>query len=352
VWTRALLTGVRASKGTDFNLTGVACPSTSDCLVVGTAYDNIHGTSQPVVEKFDGRSWTRVSVGQSSDTWQDVACFARDDCMIVGYSGSDQPVTETYRDGRWSRSTPSTAHVELTAVACSTSNTCIVAGTPFAALSTFKSWIETNGKWSAVPVRESVSAETFVNSISCVNRGYCEGVGSYGYGGPAGAGISFHFNGSSWTTDERQDATVYRGGFGNVSCTARSTCVATEDLSWPYSSDPDGRSGFFAQELLKGHWHNLGRQLPVSMQLYVAEGGVQCFATGSCYVVGGSDTAMYFGVVDHATLEPLAVVSGVRLGDPAPYPWLASLSCPTMNMCVEVGSNPGSPYVLVGRVKP
>lgn len=139
---------------------------------------------------------------------------------------------------------------------------------------------------------------------------------------------------------------MWRGGFGNVSCTSAGLCVATEDLSWQLSRDSDGLAGFLAQRLVHRRRVSLGRGLPGPDQLVVAEGGVQCLGRHWCLVAAGSDTGMFTGLVLDGRLQPLQVVPGVRLH--GLYPDLTMLACASRAFCVETSDNVGTPYVLVG----
>jgi len=345
-WTKTTLSGITYSKGATYSLGSAACPSRTSCFVVGNEY-SASGKSVGIVEHFDGRTWIRLHVGLASDVWESVSCATAHFCMIVGSDVGYHALAEIDDAGHWIRAHLPRSSSQLSAVSCPEPGMCLATGDRTGGFGVFVSWEYYSDTWHTVTVHSGIAADVSVSSISCVNAADCEGVGSYGYGGSGGSGISFHFNGVSWTSNEIQSSGEYRGGFGNVSCTHAGLCVATEDLSWPLPNDADGLSGFLAQELVHGRWKTLGRGLPPPDQLVVDEGGVQCFTQGWCIVIGGSAHPMYLGVVANHHLSNLHVVHNVRLR--GTYPWLASLSCAGPTFCVEVSENLGSPYVLLGK---
>lgn len=346
VWTPAILPGISKSRSAQFFFDSAACPSRTSCFVVGSVYNK--GSSMSVIEHFNGNTWTLVKTWLTSWQFVSVSCASVEFCMVVGSNDNNGALVEVDNHGRWTQTILPRPGTDLRAVACPKPGTCVVTGQRTSGFGVIESWEYSRHTWRAIPVHAGVQALMSVNSIACVNAANCQGVGYYGGGGPAGSGIIFHFDGHSWTRSEIQSMSTYRGGFGNVSCTPTGLCVATEDLSWPLSRDSDGLSGFFAQELVNGRWMTLGRGLPGPDQLVVAEGGVQCFDQGWCFVVGGSDHPMFLGTVTRRHLSPLALVRGVKLGVPS-SPWLTDLACASPSFCVEASTSNKSPYVLVGR---
>ena len=78
----------------DNQLFGVTCPSASDCWAVGLYRNRDQfqpGPYQPMVEHWDGTSWTIVSSPNTGDMQSNylyaVACTSASDCWAAGRSG-------------------------------------------------------------------------------------------------------------------------------------------------------------------------------------------------------------------------------------------------------------------------
>lgn len=349
-WRVVELAGIRSERNADYDLSGVSCPTTTFCLIAGTETYPNQSRVEGIVEDYSGHSWRRLFVGRRADTFDTVACAAADFCAVGGSDAHDDPLIEMYDHGRWLRWLLPGVGEDVSAVACPTAGACVAVGWSYSRAGVFVSWAFAHGRWRKVPVHPGIEAYVGMASVSCVSSTDCTGVGHYGGGGPGGAGIVEHFNGSHWGAAEIQSAWVYRGGFGDVSCTRRGLCVATEDLSWQLRSGDieGGLAGIVSQIRIGREWKTLGRGLPGPDQRLVAQGGVQCFLAGWCVVDGGSDTGMFVGIVNHGRLSPLSVVRGVHLN--GAYPDVLALSCAKATMCVEVSDNLDAPYVLAGNL--
>jgi hypothetical protein len=87
-------------------LTGVSCPSASNCTAVGNG-EPPHGRQHVLVEHWNGRRWglqfMPVAKGQADPELIGVTCAAAENCTAVGfyiaYPGNDQYKTLAERHG-------------------------------------------------------------------------------------------------------------------------------------------------------------------------------------------------------------------------------------------------------------
>lgn len=81
----AAATVVRNGSGdSEFSLSGVSCPSSSDCMGVGS-YAARSGASVPFAEQWNGTSWRAIPISAPEfSELTDVTCVDTSDCMAVG----------------------------------------------------------------------------------------------------------------------------------------------------------------------------------------------------------------------------------------------------------------------------
>jgi hypothetical protein len=80
-------------RGLGTNLYGISCGSPASCVAVGVAAtDGSEGTSHPLADSYDGRSWTTASMpalhkGRGNGQFQGVSCVSAVFCVAVGEGG-------------------------------------------------------------------------------------------------------------------------------------------------------------------------------------------------------------------------------------------------------------------------
>ena len=123
----------------DSGLIAVSCASRSSCLAVGGAGDSVGNPTGTLVERWDGTSWTIVQTpsnpGGTNSSLSGVACPSSTDCTIVGLGfPPDGPVTLAER---WNGTTlsihstpriPGAYDLAPPGVACPTLSTCSTVG--------------------------------------------------------------------------------------------------------------------------------------------------------------------------------------------------------------------------------
>jgi hypothetical protein len=126
------------------SLDGIACPTTSQCVAVGTAEQN-GGFDVPLIEVWDGKKWTATAGPNVSeyDGLDAISCPERSTCIAVG--SSSDPVTNTTKtlierwDGTtWSIDTSPSAGPDaksvtdnVNGVSCPSTPTCVAVGRYF-----------------------------------------------------------------------------------------------------------------------------------------------------------------------------------------------------------------------------
>jgi hypothetical protein len=296
-WSISPAVNVAGSRHTE--LDGVSCSSTTACVAVGlSSYGKRNGT-RPVIERWDGLSWSVQPTPPVSNGFLDaVSCVSVSACTAVG--------------GRYSF---------------------------FAALSSARGsalaerW---NGaSWSAQampPMPRHVSSEG-LEGVSCPSTQACVAVGSTGTGGAVALG----WNGLTWSS---QLTLAGRYASGNpadldtVSCATPEACVA----GGTHVTKVVNVSGIWAR------WNGVTWTRPRSTT--VRENGpmesVSCVAAIDCTAIAGADIEHWSG----STWSSKTVLDSFA-------DTLQSISCASTTRCVAVGfrmsgNNAGRPLVGIG----
>jgi hypothetical protein len=215
----------------DAFLSAVSCFSASACTAVGT-YDNTTVSHDvPLVERWNGTSWSLQSApnpGSAKRSDLDgVSCKAVNACMAVGSydtsGGTTTRLIEGWNGTTWTVRTmpplPSgVTYSNLDAISCSAATACTAIGSTSDAPPLILRWNGTS--WTSQNL--AVSSENY-RSISCWSNTACTAVGGYN---------TAFWNGSTWSTQ-----TIFQlpdGGspqLYGVSCTSAAACTATGEES-------------------------------------------------------------------------------------------------------------------------
>ena len=121
-------------RGNGSYLSGVACPSTSDCTAVGYRYSS--GLDATLAEAWNGIAWTIQKTPNPKETvigpyLSGVACPSTSDCTAVGYSAGDT-LAEAWNGIAWTiEKTPKPKGANnsyLYGVACPSTSACTAVG--------------------------------------------------------------------------------------------------------------------------------------------------------------------------------------------------------------------------------
>jgi hypothetical protein len=216
----------------------VSCPSRVDCLAVGEYFPH-QGRPMPLVERWNGRSWSVASVplppSARNGFLGGVSCVSAQVCVAVGSAqavGSSQirALVETWNGHRWSsRLLPDAGRGGLGGVSCSSASACTaVGGTQKRTLA--ERW---NGhRWRIEStLNPSGTKDWFdinvLESVFCPSRTACTAVGGTATGGSDGVPLIEQWDGKRWAGKRIPRFAPPRNNFlDGVYCTTTTTCTA------------------------------------------------------------------------------------------------------------------------------
>lgn len=223
---------------TSIRFNGVACPSESFCMAVGT-YVASTGKDTTIAEVWNGSSWSISSTpnpAESLSRLEAVSCASSTHCVAVGnYAprvGNGHTLAEVWNGRAWSIQTTPTTGVALEAVSCPSEGSCVAVGYgEGGAGRTATLALAWNGVEWVVQRTPSLEVElNFLLGVSCTAATSCTAVGEgHAIGVPARP-IAVRWNGREWLLQSVPTPTGSEGvGLSSVSCTAESACAAVGD---------------------------------------------------------------------------------------------------------------------------
>lgn len=208
-------------------LTAVSCTSARACTAVGSYVPNNSGLDSPLIERWNGSSWSIQKKGAPPGYGADltgVSCTARTLCTAVGEDYTDPlgqlyPIALRWTGRGWSLS-QSAYQARVTAVSCTSATACTWVGEDYI-LGDYGPGYPLLGGWDGMHWTEggtisvpNPALNTALNAVSCTAANACTAVG--------GQGIALAWNGSVWSSQQTPTASVLRG----VSCTSATVCTA------------------------------------------------------------------------------------------------------------------------------
>jgi hypothetical protein len=264
-----------AKKYSAASLSGVSCPTATDCMAVGTA-SNKSGAQLALIEQWNGTRWAIQSVPNPQFTNQSflngVSCSTETACTAVGQfntsTGGQFTLTERWNGKSWTvQSTPITAKgpSELNGVSCPSATTCIAVGdygTHF--ISLIERW---DGKsWAIQSTPKPVG---YPQSVSCSSSTACIAVGAQDVE---------RWDGTSWTI---QTSTITLADPYGVSCPSTTLCVAVGS---------QGSSSLTLAEEWNGEiWSAQSTASP--SDTFNGLAGVDCSSSTRCTAVGSYENS-------------------------------------------------------------
>ncbi len=337
-------------------LYGISCPSTLECITVGT--DDVAGIASIGHETDGSWSWSplrEVDRGQTGVIIS-VDCVSDASCVGVGVDSDDgQGVSVTVAESAgkwtWSKSTliPAGAGGDSNAlsVGCSAANDCVEVGASAAGQAASATGIAAHGVWkwskSVELVADDDDAGAF-NDVVCSSATRCLAVGGDGNDeGIAAAGADV---GGSWHWGALEDLGYDSDHLGSVlislSCPTAVTCVAI-------GFDEANNALYATASFSSGAWH-WSRLTAISNSDASVDGpiqlsGVSCPTSTRCLAVGSGVGELgvqiaYAEGTRSGTHWRWDVFSAGNTEDQEPDGVLATVSCPSPTECVAVGNNP------------
>jgi hypothetical protein len=316
-------------------LSGVSCPSASDCTAVGQG--NGDGTPFPLGERWRDGRWSLENVpapaGAAENQLNGIACPATDRCEAVGAVGPTRGVvsTEALRwNGRtWQlQHTPALPGTGLNAVSCVTESDCVAVGEGLPGAGALaERW---NGKdWTVQPTPKPAGAQhAGLNAIWCAAASNCMAAGGY-MGATGGIHVlTEQWNGHAWKlVPAPTPSSSPNNDFSAVACPASSACIGVGG-SFDTSGNP---TGTFAER-----WHGTRwtlQRTPTQHTPGSFLGSVWCKSATACIATGSTNAGTLAERLSGTTWTVL----------PTPNPpgtqgdFLSSVSCISLSACTGVG---------------
>jgi hypothetical protein len=237
------------------NLLGVSCLSLSRCTAVGYYSAGVDTPIIPLVEQWDGRSWSVVpSPNLAADSTLSklnaVTCVDATDCFAVGeYSlMNDREVSgiERWNGTLWKvvpSPSPGTGNLTMASVSCANARLCFADGDynddAFGS-SGYHSLIEKwNGStWDLVAAAKAPRPDDSLTSVTCVSAKFCFAMG-FDDPNVGGHWIIDSWRGSSWTNLKPPRSTP-SGALDIVwvSCVTSTDCYGVGSYPQAHDSTP------------------------------------------------------------------------------------------------------------------
>ena len=270
---------------TDTFLNGVTCSSRRACTAVGSA---IAGKiTVPLAERWNGSKWSIMKTPRpplaASGVLAGVSCPTSRECIAVGSEFNSSLVAsgfaERWNGSRWTLAGKFRlgANAFLESVSCSSATRCTAVGAYENKTTTFplaERW--TAGRWS----RQAAPGTGTLAGVSCPRSSYCVAVGTQP-NGQAGqsAVLAMRWNGRKWKTQSAPEPLGSTLGYLlGVSCPAVSSCEA---VGWAFLT---------TTVTVADHWNGTSwtlEQTPALTGTLVAQfNGVWCGAQIACRAAG------------------------------------------------------------------
>ena len=240
------------SGAQETTLSGVSCPSASECFAVGHT-KNSSGTVLPYAARWQNGTWVEQAVAIPPNSgavtaFTSVSCGSGTFCMAVGYSngepgviGSGVVLAERWSGSAWSIASPpnpsGASKAQITSVSCPTSNFCTAIGSALTSSWTSEIFRWTGSEWSTeTTIPTPTGRQGGPAAVSCTSAQFCAAVGSYEVSPFHWVSLAETWNGTSWIVEQtltrpgKYLGEPYTEGQGNqlnaVACSQASTCVA------------------------------------------------------------------------------------------------------------------------------
>lgn len=274
------------TNATNIALTDLSCPARTSCVAVG--HFNRAGRTHPLAERWNGSSWSRLSMPALSGPAQldAVSCHGSSACTAVG-SHLDRngiytrTLAERWNGHAWSvQSMPTVKRARLQDVSCATVTSCVAVG-DHGTQTTHVLAERWNGtRWSRQAIKDpsaTGSAGGDLTGVSCTGASNCWAVGYSTAAGNAFRTLIEHLKGGTWSIV----ASPHPGriaGMQAVSCVSRSNCTAVG------SPQPVENDAVNAERWNGSRWTTQALRTPTG-ENYLDLSGLSCVRS-SCTAVG------------------------------------------------------------------
>jgi MYXO-CTERM domain-containing protein len=282
-----------SAPGRNNYLGSVTCTSATDCWTVGRSTTTTDTERQPLILRWDGQSWSVVSVSPAdtsaarSDALEAVSCVSPSECMAVGHSNVD---------GRY--------------------------------LAFAMRWNGTD--WLQVPVPLRQDTELFyvpsdiLYDVSCAAAADCWAAGAH-WTGTVYQTLVAHWDGTTWTPVVSPSTGPDRGNIlSGVSCVSTTYC-------WAVGSSDD-----YEQALVE-RWDGTSWSIVPAPQTGSILTAVACVSTTECWAVGPYYTPHPRGVTLLARWDGTSWTTAASPGAGTQSRYLSGIACASSSECWAVG---------------
>jgi hypothetical protein len=218
---------VQTGAATGGTLSGVSCISTISCIAIG------RDTGGPISEIWNGTSWRLQEVPAPREavsfTLYAVSCATERFCVTVGYyttegSSAERPLVEAWDGSTWTIQPAPLGNEILRSVSCTSERACTAVG------------YGVRWRWNGTEWRSQSGGTAFMEAVSCTSETFCMGVGT----GLEGRSAASSWNGASWSNTP---LTAPEGALGliSVSCSSSAFCMAMGIGSETFGEQWNGR---------------------------------------------------------------------------------------------------------------
>jgi hypothetical protein len=345
------------------DLASVSCPTTTDCIAVGSQTTISSATTeQPIARRWDGVGWHTMTVPHPNAphlaSLVSVSCPTAKFCASVGADqakngGPQKPIVRMWNGSTWSTKTvwsgPSGGEAALVSVSCPSTKFCLAMGTWRKNSSDqgevwSAKW--TGSAWQKISVpATSPSVLHAVSSISCPTTKSCQAVGFEG--GETVLPYALTWNGSAWKTRSLASGKgAAQSELNSVSCSGADTCFGVGLEDYPVGPPTYG----YDYTLLAQRFDNgaIKRSVPrapdgASGQQYKS---VSCAAAKTCVATGyySDPSGKLHLLMHHWNGSAWTAHTAGKMPAAALTFSLPGIDCPTTSMCLAVGTYLTSDY--------
>ena len=233
--------------GISWKLYSVACDSDTHCAAVGR-----QNSKNPIALEWDGGSWASQTVPvPESTSWSelyDVDCTSSDSCVAAGVynlSGTNRPLVERWDGSSWSREPlplpESAKHTSLRGVSCTSSDECTTTGHYTTESDAGYTYVVRgiDGEWEIESSPSTGAKYNGAGSADCYATDRCVATGFAS--NPPPHGFAMSWSGAAWSLEgtPSPEAAIWNDGLSAISCTEEGWCLAA-GTGW----GPGGRFPF------------------------------------------------------------------------------------------------------------
>lgn len=223
--------------GASAALNEVHCSSSTACMAVGDY--KVEGVAKAFASFWNGSAFsTKTPLNAASSTTNvltSVACVSASDCIAVGYAsvnGTTVPLVERWNGTSWTLHTsplPSgTSTGRLIGVSCTSSGpTCMAVGSAGEQAYVLR-WAGSGTTWTVEAAPRPVFAQSAqFEDVSCTSSTACVAAGSYVLSSGVRKTLAAEWDGTSWTLHSTTSPGTSGNGLLGVSCVTATVCRAS-----------------------------------------------------------------------------------------------------------------------------